>query len=74
MAASVHGCIIDSAALVEMNNPQTSKTFGEYCELKLAKRLRELLKRWRQWTSCLTFTEKYQGNEKHAKEGERTKG
>ena len=43
-------------------------------ELKLAERLRESLIRWREWTSCLTFTEKHQGNKKHLKEGERMKG
>ena len=43
-------------------------------ELKLAKRLRESQIRLREWTSCLTFTEKHQGQEKHVKEGGERRG
>ena len=65
-APSVDGCIITGAALLQMNNLRTSKTFGECCEIEISKKV--------EWKSCLTFTEKHQENEKHVKEGERTKG
>ena len=38
-APSVDGCIIDGAALVQMNNPQTSVTFGEYCRIEIGKKV-----------------------------------
>ena len=35
-STSVDGCIINGAALVKMNNPRMSKTFGEYCGIEIS--------------------------------------
>ena len=46
---------------------ESQKDSENTVDLKLARRLRESLIRWREWTSCLTFTKKHQENEKHVK-------
>ena len=35
-STSVDDCIINGAALVKMNNPRMSKTFGEYCGIEIS--------------------------------------
>ena len=37
-APSVDGCIIDGVVLVQINNPRTSRTFGEYCGIEISER------------------------------------
>ena len=39
---SVDGSIIDSATIVQINNPQTSKTFGEYCGIEISEKVERI--------------------------------
>ena len=38
----VDGCIIDGAALVQMNNLRTSKTFREYCGIEISEKVKRM--------------------------------
>ena len=41
-APNLNGCITDGVALVQMNNPRTSKTFGEYCRIEISEEVERI--------------------------------
>lgn len=41
-APSIGSCVIDGGALVRMNNPRTSKTFGEYRRIEISEKVERM--------------------------------
>ena len=41
-ASSIGSCVIDGGALVQMNNPRTSKTFGEYRGIEISEKIERM--------------------------------
>ena len=72
-APSVDGCIITGAALLQMNNPRTSKTFGEYCRIKISEKVERISNTVERVDIVFDFYRKASRKRK-TPEGERTKG